>query len=196
MLKIRLRRTGAKKAPSYRVVVADSRSPRDGRFIETLGYYNPLTKPATVVIKADRAMHWLNNGAQASDTCARLLTNAGVEHARLTEQLAILRAKGPKNGAAPAEATPAATTATAAPVAEVAIEAPAVAEPAAEPPTTEAFTATAETPAAEAPVAEAIVEATTAAEAAVEAPAAEATTETAVETEEPAAEAATDETGA
>lgn len=113
MIKIRLRRTGAKKAPSYRVVVADSRSPRDGRFIETLGYYNPLTKPATVVIKSDRALHWLNNGAQASDTCARLLTNAGVQHPRLVEQLAIVRAKGqPKNGnapaAAPAEAAPAA----------------------------------------------------------------------------------------
>lgn len=99
MLKIRLRRTGAKKAPSYRVVVADSRSPRDGRFLETLGYYNPLDKPATVVIKTDRAMHWLNNGAQASDTCARLLTNAGVEHPRLAEQLAILRAKGPAKAA-------------------------------------------------------------------------------------------------
>ncbi len=192
MLKIRLRRTGAKKAPSYRVVVADSRSPRDGRFIETLGYYNPLTKPATVVIKSDRALHWLNNGAQASDTCARLLTNAGVEHARLTEQLAILRAKGqPKTGAVPVEAVPVAASAAApaapAPAAHITATAPTAAAPVAE-----------AAPAAAAPVAEAaVVEA--------EVPAAEAvpTTEDvpvaealAAEAAPAAAEAATAETGA
>ncbi len=160
MLKIRLRRTGAKKAPSYRVVVADSRSPRDGRFIETLGYYNPLTKPATVVIKSDRALHWLNNGAQASDTCARLLTNAGVEHARLTEQLAILRAKGqPKNATAATPAVAPATAAISAATTSAAVATPAAAAPAAaapaEAPAAEATPAVVDVPAAEAPAAEA-----------------------------------------
>ena len=77
MLKIRLRRMGAKKQPSYRLVVADSASPRDGRFIEILGFYNPLTDPETVKIDVDRAKYWLNVGAQATDTVARILKKAG-----------------------------------------------------------------------------------------------------------------------
>ncbi len=93
MVKIRLRRTGAKKAPAYRIVVADSRSPRDGRFIETIGIYNPLTEPTTLQVKADRATYWLDNGAQASDTCARLLTKAGVQHSTLTKLMGELRSK-------------------------------------------------------------------------------------------------------
>jgi len=77
MVKIRLRRVGAKKQPSYRVVVADSRSPRDGRFIETIGFYNPRTEPATVEIKEDRALYWLSQGAQPTDAVAGLLRRLG-----------------------------------------------------------------------------------------------------------------------
>ncbi len=78
-VKIRLRRTGAKKAPSYRVVVADSRYPRDGRFIEELGYYNPLTEPATIKIDIEKAEGWIKNGAQPTDTVKALLKKVGVE---------------------------------------------------------------------------------------------------------------------
>ncbi len=77
MVRIRLRRTGAKKQPSYRVVVADQRSPRDGRFIEIIGHYNPRTEPATVKIQEDRALHWLSVGAQMTDTVERLFKNLG-----------------------------------------------------------------------------------------------------------------------
>lgn len=72
-VKIRLRRMGAKKAPFYRVVVADSRYPRDGRFIEEIGYYNPMTEPAEVKIDADKAKKWIANGAQPTDTVKALL---------------------------------------------------------------------------------------------------------------------------
>ncbi len=78
MVKIRLRRTGAKGKPNYRLVVADSRSPRDGAFIDIIGHFNPLTDPETVVINEDRARHWLSKGAQPTDTAARLLTKAGI----------------------------------------------------------------------------------------------------------------------
>lgn len=77
-VKIRLRRMGSRHQPFYRVVVADSRSPRDGGFIETIGYYNPRTNPATVEIKADRAAEWLRNGAQPTDTARSLLKQQGV----------------------------------------------------------------------------------------------------------------------
>ena len=77
-VKIRLRRTGAKKAPSYRVVVADSRYPRDGRFIEEIGYYNPLEEPAVVKIDVEKAKKWIANGAQPTDTVKDLLKKAGV----------------------------------------------------------------------------------------------------------------------
>ncbi|MCL6625820.1 30S ribosomal protein S16 [Alicyclobacillus shizuokensis] len=77
-VKIRLKRMGAKKAPFYRVVVADSRSPRDGRFIEEIGYYNPLTHPAEVKIDEEKALKWLGNGAQPSDRVRYLLSQAGV----------------------------------------------------------------------------------------------------------------------
>lgn len=69
---------GAKKRPSYRIVAADQKSPRDGRFIETIGYYDPLTDPATVKINEERARHWLSVGAQPSDTVASLLKRTGV----------------------------------------------------------------------------------------------------------------------
>lgn len=72
-VKIRLRRMGAKKAPFYRVVVADSRYPRDGRFIEEIGYYNPMTNPATVKIDMEKAEKWISNGAQPTDTVKALL---------------------------------------------------------------------------------------------------------------------------
>lgn len=77
-VKIRLRRMGAKKAPFYRVVVADSRSPRDGRFIEEIGYYNPITDPSTIKIDEEKAIKWLKNGAQPSDTVKNLFKIAGI----------------------------------------------------------------------------------------------------------------------
>ncbi len=73
MVKMRLKRIGAKKAPAYRIVVADSRSPRDGRFIEQIGFYNPLTNPAEVKIDAEKAKTWLANGAQPTETVRSLL---------------------------------------------------------------------------------------------------------------------------
>ena len=78
MVKIRLRRMGAKKAPYYRIVVADSRSPRDGRCIEEIGAYNPLTEPATVAGDSEKAKTWIQNGAQPTDTVRGLLKKAGV----------------------------------------------------------------------------------------------------------------------
>lgn len=78
MVKIRLCRLGAKKAPFYRIVVADSRYPRDGRFIEMIGTYNPMTDPATVNIDADKAKKWIGNGAQLTDTVKDLLKKNNV----------------------------------------------------------------------------------------------------------------------
>jgi small subunit ribosomal protein S16 len=77
MVRIRLRRVGAKRQPSYRIVVADSRSPRDGRYIETIGYYNPRTEPATMEIQEDRALYWLGVGAQPSEPVQRILDKLG-----------------------------------------------------------------------------------------------------------------------
>ena len=92
MVKIRLRRTGKTKQPSYRLVVADSRSPRDGKFIEIIGHYNPIRQPKVLEVNADRARYWLGVGAQPSDTVARLL-----------KQISVLDESG-KLTAAPAEA--------------------------------------------------------------------------------------------
>lgn len=78
MVKIRLRRMGAKKAPFYRVVVADSRYPRDGRFIEEIGYYNPVADPVVLKIDADKAKKWMDNGAQPTDTVKALLKKANI----------------------------------------------------------------------------------------------------------------------
>lgn len=77
MVKIRLRRMGAKKSPFYRIVVADSRFPRDGRFIEEIGLFNPLTDPAEIQINADRAQAWIKAGAQPTETVKALLKKAG-----------------------------------------------------------------------------------------------------------------------
>ena len=78
MVKMRLRRVGAKKQSFYGVIVADDRSPRNGRFIEVIGYYNPLTEPATVKIDADKAKEWIKNGAQPTETVKVLLKRAGI----------------------------------------------------------------------------------------------------------------------
>ncbi|MGE8136919.1 30S ribosomal protein S16 [Bacillus safensis] len=77
-VKIRLKRMGAKKSPFYRIVVADSRSPRDGRFIETVGTYNPLVSPAEVKINEELALKWLQNGAKPSDTVRNLFSSQGI----------------------------------------------------------------------------------------------------------------------
>ena len=78
MVKIRLRRVGTKKKPSYRLVVADVRSPRDGAFINIIGHYNPLTDPETIVIDEEKALSWLKEGAQPTATATRLLSKAGI----------------------------------------------------------------------------------------------------------------------
>ena len=77
MVRIRLRRVGAKKQPSYRIVAADKESPRDGRFLENLGFYNPRTDPATIQLKEDRIYDWLSKGAQPSDSAYKVLKSAG-----------------------------------------------------------------------------------------------------------------------
>jgi small subunit ribosomal protein S16 len=78
LLRIRLSRIGKKKQPAYRLVVADSRSPREGAFVKIIGHYNPLTEPVTLVVKEEEAVYWLQKGARPSDTAAKLLTRLGV----------------------------------------------------------------------------------------------------------------------
>ena len=78
MVKLRLTRVGKKKQPSYRLVAAPSRSPRDGRFIEILGHYNPLTNPPSVVLKEERIIHWLKEGAQPSESVKKIFITAGI----------------------------------------------------------------------------------------------------------------------
>jgi len=77
MVRIRLRRIGLKGQPSYRIVAADKESPRDGRFLEILGFYNPRTEPATLTVKEDRVFHWMKNGAQPSESVEQLFKTAG-----------------------------------------------------------------------------------------------------------------------
>ena len=77
-VKIRLKRMGAKKAPFYRVIVADERSPRDGKFIDEIGYYKPLRDPAEIKIDAEKAEKWLNNGAQPTETVKSILKKSGI----------------------------------------------------------------------------------------------------------------------
>lgn len=78
MLRIRLTRVGKKKQPSYRIVVADSRAPRDGAFLKIIGHYNPRTEPMTLDVKEEEAVYWLRQGAQPSETAAKLLTRLGI----------------------------------------------------------------------------------------------------------------------
>ena len=112
MVKIRLRRVGSKKQPSFRVVVADSRSPRDGRFVEEIGFYNPRTEPETLRINDERALHWLEVGAQPTDSAARLLKTAGTmdlfERLRQGESLEELLAEAEAAEEEEMEETPAA----------------------------------------------------------------------------------------
>lgn len=104
MVKIRLRRVGAKGQPSYRLVVADARAPRGGRFIEVVGFYNPRTEPETVEIDEGRTLYWLSVGAQPSESVARLLKNRGtlarLERLRKGEPLEALVAEADKSPAA------------------------------------------------------------------------------------------------
>ncbi len=155
-VKIRLRRVGAKKQPAYRIVIADSRAPRDGRFIEIIGYYNPLTDPATIGLDNERALYWLRQGAQPSDPVQRMLVKKGVwseftgepmpEVPAPVEEAPVVAAIPTEEAVPAAEETPAEETEPtaeetpaeeAAPTAEeaapVAEEAPAVETPAEEP---------------------------------------------------------------
>jgi small subunit ribosomal protein S16 len=113
LLKIRLRRTGAKKQPSYRVVVTEARSPRDGTFLEILGHYNPLTVPTTFEIKEERVREWLGRGAQPTDRVQRLLSTRGImpapPHTGLTKPGASAPATSAPAASAPAASAPAAS---------------------------------------------------------------------------------------
>jgi small subunit ribosomal protein S16 len=86
MIKIRLRRVGAKGQPNYRLVVAEDRAPRDGAFIDIIGHFNPLTDPETVVINEEKARHWLSKGAQPTETAARLLAKTGIIESKTTKE--------------------------------------------------------------------------------------------------------------
>jgi len=98
MVKIRLRRVGAKKQPSYRIVVTDARTPRDGRFIENVGNYNPRTVPETVVVDEPRVLYWLSQGAQPTEAVARMLKNTGI-----LDKAAAAQAASVADAATPAE---------------------------------------------------------------------------------------------
>lgn len=140
MLRIRLARVGKKKQPAYRIVVADSRSPREGAFIKIIGHYNPLSNPATVTVKEEEAVQWLQKGAQPSETAAKLLTRLGVmEKAGLAPVKYVGKQVPPgkegKKGGEPAAAPAPSPTAAATPATG---EAPAANEPAAEAPAEEA----------------------------------------------------------
>ena len=126
-LKIRLRRVGAKKQPAYRIVVADARAPRDGRIVENIGSYNPLTEPSSVVVNSERAIYWMHNGAQLTDVVKRLFIKSGTWALFTGEPL-------PEAPALPAPVEESAPIVAEAPVAEetpVSEEAPAEAEAAA-----------------------------------------------------------------
>ncbi len=197
MLRIRLRRVGKKKMPMYRIVVADSHAPRDGAFVESLGYYHPLDNPSTIVLDEERAKHWLDKGAQPSTRVAKILKIQGV--AEVSEKVATRIALGEqrkaeakaakKADASPAEAKteePAAEAKAEKPAAETKAEKPAAEAKAEEP----AAEAKAEKPAAEAkaeePAAKAPAEETSAEE-----PKAKASSD-----EAPAADTSTDDTSA
>ena len=117
-VKIRLMRVGKKKQPTYRVVVADSRSPRDGRFIEIIGQYAPRQEPSLVTIDSDRALHWLRNGAQPTEEAAKLLEISGVWDAYTQDTGKAPAAKPKPKTKAPKATTVTATPAAPAPVAD------------------------------------------------------------------------------
>ncbi|MHB0938424.1 MAG: 30S ribosomal protein S16 [Armatimonadota bacterium] len=132
-VKIRLRRVGAKKQPAYRIVIADARAPRDGRFIEIIGHYNPLTEPSDVVINNERALHWLRSGAQPTESVQRMLVKTGVWSEYTGEPMPELPAKPePKVEETPApaaeEAPAAEAAAEEAPAEEAVVEAAPVEE--------------------------------------------------------------------
>jgi small subunit ribosomal protein S16 len=143
---------GKKKQPAYRIVVADSHAPREGAFIKIIGHYNPLTNPATLTIKEEEAVQWLQKGAQPSDTAAKLLTRlgvmekAGLAAVKYTGKDVPPGKKGKKGAEAPAAAAPAAAAPAPAPVAEA--QAAETEETPAEASATEAEVAPAEEPAA------------------------------------------------
>ncbi len=132
-VKIRLMRVGKKKQPTYRVVVADARSPRDGRFLEILGQYAPRQEPSVVTIDSDRALHWLNAGAQPTESAAKLLQIAGVwdaykeSNGKVASSKPKVKSKAKTVKETPAAAAPAAAPAPA-PEAPAAVEAEAPAE--------------------------------------------------------------------
>src|SRR3990172_22566 len=137
MLRIRLRRVGKKKQPMYRIVIADSRAPRDGAFVESIGYYHPLDDPSTIIIDAERARMWLDRGAQPSERVAKLFAIQSIMELppKLKARIELMKQqprapkKAPAEAAAPAPAAPApAAQAAAPPPAEA--EAPAAEEPA------------------------------------------------------------------
>ena len=142
-VKIRLMRVGKKKQPTYRVVVADSRSPRDGRFIEILGQYAPRSEPSVVSIDGDRALAWIEKGAQPTEQVGKLLEITGVWEQYRVKHGAVAASAPKARAAAPAKPEPAKTAAPAEP-------APARAEPAAAEPVTEAAAEAAAEPVAEA----------------------------------------------
>jgi small subunit ribosomal protein S16 len=134
-VKIRLMRVGKKKQPTYRVVVADARSPRDGRFLEILGQYAPREEPSLVTINGERALHWLNAGAQPTESAAKLLQIAGVWDAYKESNGKVAAAKPKvKSKAKTVKEAPAAAPAAAAPAAAPAAVAPAPPEAPAEAP--------------------------------------------------------------
>jgi small subunit ribosomal protein S16 len=150
-VKLRLRREGTVKRPHYRIVAADSRSPRDGRFIEAIGHYHPLDQPSTISVNNERALHWLRNGALATAAVEKLFRISGVwEEFKPGDAPARVRGERKKTSkkarARAAEAAEAAAAPVPEPAAEPVAEAPAADEPAAEP--------VAEVPAADEAVAE------------------------------------------
>lgn len=130
MVKIRLRRVGATKRPMYRIVAADSHAPRDGRFLENLGYYHPLTEPATVVVKQDRVDHWISHGAQPTEVVVRILKQAAAAPAVAPDEAGETTLKAARRTRTTAQAAPAVMAE--APAAEV--PPPAPEEPTAEEP--------------------------------------------------------------
>jgi small subunit ribosomal protein S16 len=174
LVKIRLRRVGAKKQPSFRLVVADSRAPRDGAFIAVIGHYNPLTNPETLVIDEEKASAWLKQGAQPTDTAARLLAKAGIieEPEDRKEKMKAGTPEKPKASKKKAKAAAAKAEAPAAEATEAeAAEAPKAEAPEAEAPAEAKAEAAAEEPeTTEEPKTEADVAEAPKAEAAGEAP--------------------------